>query len=94
MLPVCSYRDVYVEVDGARCRLNDLPANYILQCTKVAGWQLWRRNGRFNPDEDAVVAAEFARDDEGNAVPFRLWFGDNLIFDTSLLSEPLDCTVP
>lgn len=80
MLPISSYHDVYVEIDGEKVRFSDLPFNMILQLTRTSGWELWRTGDGL----DDVIAGEF----HGNSpyaerLPFRLWFGDNLVFDNT-----------
>lgn len=81
MLPISSYHDVFVEIEGERVQFSNLPFNMILQLTRMGGWELWRTNdGR----DGFVVAGEFhAENQEAERLPFRLWFGDQLVFDST-----------
>ncbi|ALQ48078.1 hypothetical protein ATN83_3969 [Raoultella ornithinolytica] len=53
----------------------------ILQLTRTSGWELWRTNdGR----DGVVVTGEFhAETQESERLPFRMWFGDELVFDNT-----------
>ncbi|EBV6969564.1 hypothetical protein M8C85_002909 [Salmonella enterica] len=80
MLPISSYHDVYVEIDAEKVRFSDLPFNMILQLTRTSGWELWRTGDGL----DDVIAGEFhGNSPQAERLPFRLWFGDNLVFDNT-----------
>ncbi|EMM2471172.1 MULTISPECIES: hypothetical protein [Klebsiella/Raoultella group] len=81
MLPINSYHDVFVEIEGEKVQFSNLPFNMILQLTRTSGWELWRTNdGR----DGVVVTGEFhAETQESERLPFRMWFGDELVFDNT-----------
>ncbi|MFB0543133.1 hypothetical protein [Citrobacter portucalensis] len=81
MLPISSYHDVFVEIKGERVQFSNLPFNMILQLTRTGGWELWRMN---DGGDGFLVAGEFhAENQEAELLPFRMWFGDELVFDNT-----------
>ncbi|WP_353798026.1 hypothetical protein [Enterobacter cloacae] len=83
MLPISSYHDVHVEIDGEKKRFSDLPFNMVLHLTRSTGWELWRMKDDGVTGE--VVSGEFhAKDEVSESIPFRLWFGNELVFDNTM----------
>ncbi len=81
MLPISSYHDVFVEIDGEKVQFSNLPFNMILQLTRTSGWELWRTN---DCKDGVVISGEFhAESQDAELLPFRMWFGDDLVFDNT-----------
>ncbi|EAB4091090.1 hypothetical protein FGS43_04610 [Salmonella enterica] len=88
MLPINSYHDVYVEIDGKKVQFSSLPFNMILQLTRTSGWELWRIND--DGQSEMVITGEFhVSSPQAEQIPFRLWFGDCLVFDNTGKREAL-----
>lgn len=75
-----SYHDVVVSFGGQRHRLFDVSYGLQLQCTRVAGWELWNRWGGVNE----LLAGEF------HTVPLTVEVGEFKILDgiTPNLDQP------
>ena len=68
-LPICSFLDVSVEIDGEIHPINDMPSSYLLTCSNPDGWKL------IDKEYNNVISSEFNGQNE-IVKPFRIWFGD------------------
>ena len=84
MLPISSYHDVFIEINGEKYQFSSMPYGYLLQCTRAAGWELWSRSEKYDQKDDQLIAGEYLADEEDARIPFRLWFGEHLVFDSTL----------
>lgn len=75
-LPIFDSLDVSVEVMGEAHPLLDMPSSYLLTCSATEGWKLIDR------ESDEVLSSEKNSFMDGKKVPFRIWFGDTLVFES------------
>lgn len=74
MIPIKSYHDVTVIVNGVEYNLFNSSYGLLLTCDRLAGWQLW-----FNPRQpnEKLIGGEYNHD------VFKIKMGDYIVFDNS-----------
>ncbi len=78
-LPIFSSMDISVEILGELHPILDMPDSYKLICDRKDGWRLVDESA----EHGSVLAAEKGLYMDGEKVPFRLWFGDVLVFESA-----------
>ncbi|MBW9400354.1 hypothetical protein FHC51_11095 [Leclercia sp. EC_58] len=75
-LPIFNSLDVSVEVMSEVHPLLDMPSSYLLTCSAEEGWKLIDR------ESSEVITSEKETFIDGKKLPFRIWFGDTLVFES------------
>ena len=73
-LPINSYHDVTVIINGKEYNLFNSTYGLNLECCRVGGWQLWYKSPLAERNEEQIGG-------EYNGDHFQIKFGDTIVFD-------------